>query len=384
MRRRIAFGLAASGGALLAALATWRAPWTEPVSTGAAPPAAAWVEQAAAAPAVRPVPAGPAGATADAGAAAAAAFEARLRQSSLAGTEPDGDWGHVDGAGTWHPTPGLRRRFDHYLSLQGELPLEAIAAGVAALAEAELGTPSQARVMATWADYLAVESHAWTRQADPRRPESFEPALDERRRVRRERLGLETAEAFYREEEAALERVIARVNAGGRGPAAAADGVGAASWAAGPATAVDAPRADLAGQPSPTTVTSPELGNGHTAPVDAAGAVLDGHPGAVLDGRPGAAPLDAAGAAIDDRPGASPPAAPLHPDATRRLAQLDAAEAAWRGRLEEARLELQRLRSAPQLSEPQRAEAMDALVTGRFGHGGEALRARVLLGMGGG
>ncbi len=71
----------------------------------------------------------------------------------------------------------------------------------------------------------------------------------------------------------------------------------------------------------------------------------------------------------------------LSPEAAQRLADAEAEQARWTRRLAQARAELQRLRQAPELSEPQRDEAIDRLLDERFAPGGERLRARALLGL---
>lgn len=71
----------------------------------------------------------------------------------------------------------------------------------------------------------------------------------------------------------------------------------------------------------------------------------------------------------------------LSPEAAQRLAEEEAEQARWSRRLAEARAELQRLRQAPELSDPQRDEAIARLLNERFAPGGERLRARALMGL---
>jgi lipase chaperone LimK len=71
----------------------------------------------------------------------------------------------------------------------------------------------------------------------------------------------------------------------------------------------------------------------------------------------------------------------LSPEAAQRLAEEEAEQARWTRRLAEARAELQRLRQAPELSAPQRDEAIARWLDERFAPGGERLRARALLGL---
>lgn len=76
------------------------------------------------------------------------------------------------------------------------------------------------------------------------------------------------------------------------------------------------------------------------------------------------------------------PAVPEHPQAVQRVAEVEAAWADWEQRLAAARRELQRLRAAPELSGPQRDEAMSRWLAGHFSPG-EQRRAQALLGLAG-
>lgn len=136
-----------------------------------------------------------------------------IDSSSLTGTQADGDWS-VDAQGRLVPHRSLRRRFDYYLSLIGERDLAAISVHVQAQTRAQLGAPASAAVMDIWSRYTALQQHAWKTRVDPQQPASWAQALQERRWVRRERLGPAWAQAFYGEEERALEQTIAQVNSG--------------------------------------------------------------------------------------------------------------------------------------------------------------------------
>lgn len=72
--------------------------------------------------------------------------------------------------------------------------------------------------------------------------------------------------------------------------------------------------------------------------------------------------------------------ASLDPAALARVQQADAEWADWQRRLDAARQELARLQAAPELSDPQRRDAIDRLIAGRF-RGTEAIRARALMGL---
>jgi lipase chaperone LimK len=65
-------------------------------------------------------------------------------------------------------------------------------------------------------------------------------------------------------------------------------------------------------------------------------------------------------------------------DAARRLADLDAAEADWQRRLSQARGEIARIQQSPELSQPQRQQAIERHLTEAF-TATEQRRARALL-----
>lgn len=66
------------------------------------------------------------------------------------------------------------------------------------------------------------------------------------------------------------------------------------------------------------------------------------------------------------------------PDAPQRQAEVDAEWQQWSQRLEAARSHIAKLQQAPELSEPQRADAVAAYVTSQFS-GSELLRVKALL-----
>ena len=139
-----------------------------------------------------------------------------LAGSSLRGTEPDGDW-TVGADGRLRPDPALRRRLDHYLALQGELPLERLRDALVDEVARRHGPQAATDLRQLWARYLALAQYRWQAVADPSRPETLAAALAERTRVRQQLLGPAMAEAFYREEDDRLRATIARLN-GGAGP----------------------------------------------------------------------------------------------------------------------------------------------------------------------
>lgn len=204
LRRRIV-----AGAGLVAAVALvlwWAVPSPAPVE---APPTATDT---------RPVHAGmnnpfgtthgPGGSAGNSSGAQRAADLPDLRQTSLAGTSADGDWA-VGADGRLTPSHTLRRRFDYYLTLVGEVPLDSLRALVAQQAAAELREPALSAVMALWDRYVALQQTPWKHAVDLRRRDTWAAALAERSQGRRAALGAEWAEAFYADEERELAAMIA-------------------------------------------------------------------------------------------------------------------------------------------------------------------------------
>lgn len=131
-----------------------------------------------------------------------------LRQTSLAGTSADGDWA-VGADGRLTPSHTLRRRFDYYLTLIGEVPLDSLRALVLQQASDELREPALGAVMALWDRYVALQQTPWKHTVDLRRRDTWADALAERSQGRRAALGTEWAQAFYADEERELAAMIA-------------------------------------------------------------------------------------------------------------------------------------------------------------------------------
>jgi lipase chaperone LimK len=145
--------------------------------------------------------------------AASPAAPPSMANTSLAGTQPDGDWG-VDAQGQLKASRALRQRFDYYLSLIGEMPLADIHALVLQAAKQSLKEPALGQVMALWDRYVLLQKHAWKHAVDLRQSASWSAALTERQIVRRQMLGADVAQAFYADEERELQDMLARLNSG--------------------------------------------------------------------------------------------------------------------------------------------------------------------------
>jgi hypothetical protein len=110
-----------------------------------------------------------------------------LATTSLAGTQPDGDW-RVNGQGQLVASRALRQRFDYYLSLAGEMPISSIEAAFRAAAEKDLKQTALGDVLALWQRYVQLQQHDWKHAVNLQKPESLSAAFSERQIVRRQSL----------------------------------------------------------------------------------------------------------------------------------------------------------------------------------------------------
>jgi lipase chaperone LimK len=147
-----------------------------------------------------------------------------LASSSLAGTQPDGDW-DVNAQGQFKASRALRQRFDYYLSLIGEMPLASIEAAFRAAAAKDLKEPALGQVLGLWSAYVRLQQHDWKHAVNPQKPESSSAALTERQIVRRQTLGADVAYAFYAEEEAQLQQMLTQINSGQKGQGSHAESI---------------------------------------------------------------------------------------------------------------------------------------------------------------
>jgi len=136
-------------------------------------------------------------------------FEHWLEEkSSLRGVSLDGAW-DIDSEGRLKPTMALRRRFDQLLSLTGEAPLEEITAYVERDVTALAGPAAAQQVLDVWRHYIELQKHAFNLQVDMRDRNTWAPALAERQQVRQRLLGDAVARAFYADDDAMLQAVLA-------------------------------------------------------------------------------------------------------------------------------------------------------------------------------
>lgn len=227
---------------------------------------------------------------------------ALFERGSLRGVQPDGGF-RLDAQGRLVPDRAVRRRFDQLLTTLGEATIEELGALLQQQARAELGREDGvAQVMAVWERYLQLQRQLAPGSASPPSAEGLSLALQERARQRRLVLGNDWAEAFYGDEEAALQ---ARFNRDGR------------------------PTDTVPGDGLPAVARAPQAGDDL--------------------------------AALQRQREAT-----LGPEAAARLQALDQAQAAWTQKVAEVRRQITRLRGAAELSALQRQQAIEQLIESRF------------------
>ena len=242
---------------------------------------------------------------------------------SLRGSDLDGDWGQwvADASGTQQlqPSFSLRRRFDYLLTALGEVTAPDLRQWMAQEIGTELGSAAAQQVLAVWDRYVALQQTSFKSQVNPNDAATWQPSLAERAAVRRQILGEEWAKAFYADEERDF---------------VAFSGQLATQRAAGTAVPGDAQMALL--MPAAPTADPTQLQAQRVQQLGVEGA--------------------------------------------ERLRDEEAQWADWERRLAAARMRLQEIAAAPELSALQRAQAQAAYLAQNFA-GAELVRVRALLGV---
>jgi lipase chaperone LimK len=128
---------------------------------------------------------------------------------SLAGTEPDGEL-RVDVDGHFVADAATRAFFDYYLAAAGEQSLHSLRAQIVSAIEARLPPAAALEAVAALDAYLDYRRRSRRLVEDGTVPEDLGERLELLRRVRREALGPELAEAFFGLEEATVAADLAR------------------------------------------------------------------------------------------------------------------------------------------------------------------------------
>lgn len=260
-----------------------------------------------------------------------------LARSSLRDAAIDGEV-RVDDAGRVVADLGLRRLFDQLLSLVGELDPRSIRRLLADLVAQRHGADVAREVLAIfdrYVDYLAAVSDARLAAISDLRERH-----DRIRALRRDRLGDALAEAFFAADEALAEHTLARIEI-------ARDRTLDADTRAARLAALDA---------------------------DAPSAIREARRDAALADLLAEQQRQFEALAIDPATRAAERAAVFGPAAAARLAAVEAAEAAWQGRLVDYARAAASIRADPALEATARAAALDAERARRFD---EAERRRV-------
>ncbi len=253
-----------------------------------------------------------------------------LQQGSLAGTEPDGDWGRWSGE-VLLPSVSLRRRFDYLLTTLGEAQPAQLREWISAQVSAQHGAAGKTQVLAVWDRYLALLQTAPVEHVDTADDASLRRAMAELTAQRNAALGPAWAYAFFADDGAENEAFLARRSAGRAAPSSSNDAAPSRTAPEGAdAMALLAP---------PVTPLSPDAGRRRDA----------------------------------ER------VATFGAEAAARLRSEEADWATWQAQLSLARARREAIAADPQLSALQRVQAQEAELTRAFS-GGELLRARALLG----
>lgn len=135
-----------------------------------------------------------------------------FRDGSFRGTEPNGDWCAASGKLT--PCNGLRRRFEYYLLGLGEVTAADIRTLVNDEARRANGEELGDAIMVIWDQYWRLRTHEWRNVFVQSDRNTWMPAFEEQRMVRRQILGEGWARAFFDEEEATFKQYMAQVESG--------------------------------------------------------------------------------------------------------------------------------------------------------------------------
>jgi hypothetical protein len=125
------------------------------------------------------------------------------------GGKPPKAWSVIQGQLV--PGRALRERFDSYLPLGRGVTMVEVRATLDRDAQADLGPVLSPQVLAVWDRYARLQTYEWRAPFNSSDPKGWQATLNEQHQMRRQLLGAEWAEAFFEEDEAALQRRMASV-----------------------------------------------------------------------------------------------------------------------------------------------------------------------------
>jgi hypothetical protein len=123
------------------------------------------------------------------------------------GGHPPNAWSVI--GGQLVPGRALRDRFDSYLPLGRGVTMVEVRAALALDAQADLGAVLSRQVLTVWDRYARLQTHEWRVPFNNSTPSTWQATLNEQHQVRRQLLGTDWAEAFFSDDEAALQRLMA-------------------------------------------------------------------------------------------------------------------------------------------------------------------------------
>jgi lipase chaperone LimK len=134
----------------------------------------------------------------------------------LSQTQVAGDWA-VDANGVLRPDLALRKRFEHYMLALGQVTPAEIRLLIEDEARKAHGEKTAAEIMDVYDKYMAVRSQQPRHRLVLNERDTWEPAFQEQKAIRRQLMGVPWAEAFFKAEEDEFVRFSAQAD-GKSGP----------------------------------------------------------------------------------------------------------------------------------------------------------------------
>lgn len=135
-----------------------------------------------------------------------------FKEGSFAGTEPAGNWCVTDRK--LRPCPDLRGRFEYYVLGLGEVTIEEIRGLIQDEAKRDNGDELATQIMAIWDKYWQVRTYSWRNKFVQSDRSTWMPVFEEQRSVRRQLLGAEWAQVFFKDEEQSFQDHYAQLESG--------------------------------------------------------------------------------------------------------------------------------------------------------------------------